>query len=395
SGTVPNTTWGYGKLDLLQAMVKALNLPDPVVRTILSYDRAVLTHQNFTLTSSNKFAVRFTPTTSGKVTGCFVRLRRYADNAITGTGPLQCEIFADAGGLPGSKLGPTVNVPFSQLSTGIVNFIDLLPADVTVAAGTDYHVVLSVSSASDALVIAGDDGGSTSGRSSVWNGSQWSDFADPASGFSGSTATANLRVGSVVTTGQSSQALFAPVLVSPPNESLNQPTTLTLNWNPVQGAASYRLRLSTRLDFTTVELDDSTITGTARQVGPLQTKTTYYWRVKSQSALETSPFSEIRSFTTLTPIPTAYSLKQNFPNPFNAGTIIQYDLPVSGRVELVVFDILGKKVAVLVDQEQAAGSYEIQWNGTSSGGERLATGVYAYRLGSNDYRSVNKLMILK
>lgn len=199
TGSVPNYTWGYGKMNILNAMLKAINPSASAERTTLSYDRQTGNHQNFTLNSSNKFAVRFTPTRTGRLTGVLLQLRRYADNAISGTGPLTCEVFTNASGSPGIKLGSTVTYPFSLLSAGILNYIDMLPANVDVTVGTDYHIVLSVGGQSDALVIAGDDGLGSTGRSSVFNGSAWLRFDDPNSGFTGFAATANLRVRTVVT----------------------------------------------------------------------------------------------------------------------------------------------------------------------------------------------------
>lgn len=199
TGSVPNFTWGYGKMNILNAMLKAIDPSASAVRTTLSYDRQTGNHQNFTLNSSNKFAVRFTPTTTGRLTGVLVQLRTYSQLPISGTGPLVCEVFTNASGFPGTKLGSTVTYPFSLLSAGILNYIDMLPATVDVTAGTDYHIVLSVSGQSDALVIAGDDGLGPTGRSSVFNGSAWLKFDDPNSGFTNFAATANLRVRAVVT----------------------------------------------------------------------------------------------------------------------------------------------------------------------------------------------------
>lgn len=222
TGSVPNFTWGYGKMNILNAMVKAINASASVVRTTLLYDRQTGNNQNFTLNSSNKFAVRFSPATTGRLTGVFVQLRTYSQLPVSGTGPLVCEVFTDASGFPGAKLGSTVTYPFSLLSPGILNYIDMLPAGVNVTAGTDYHIVLSVSGPSDALVIAGDDGLGSTGRSSVFNGSAWLKFDDPNSSFTGFAATANLRVRSVVTS--------VPPLVSV-QEKTNIPAVFELSQN--------------------------------------------------------------------------------------------------------------------------------------------------------------------
>jgi hypothetical protein len=72
--------------------------------------------------------------------------------------------------------------------------------------------------------------------------------------------------------------------------------------------------------------------------------------------------------------PIQYSLSQNYPNPFNPSTTLQYSLPVSGRVKIAIFNILGQQVAELVNSEQSAGWHLVDWNAN------VASGVYAYRL---------------
>jgi len=89
-------------------------------------------------------------------------------------------------------------------------------------------------------------------------------------------------------------------------------------------------------------------------------------------------------------LPTVFALHQNYPNPFNPSTVIRYDLPSDEHVTLVVYDVLGKVVARLIDGKQAAGSYEIPFNGSS-----FASGVYFYRLTAGSFTSVQKMMLMK
>ncbi|MBI1804777.1 MAG: T9SS type A sorting domain-containing protein [Ignavibacteria bacterium] len=90
----------------------------------------------------------------------------------------------------------------------------------------------------------------------------------------------------------------APVLISPVNGATNQATTLTLSWNPSSGAASYRLQVSTGTSFSSLFLDDSTLTTTSRQVSSLAGGITYYWRVNAMNSGGTSPWSTVWSFKT-------------------------------------------------------------------------------------------------
>jgi hypothetical protein len=88
------------------------------------------------------------------------------------------------------------------------------------------------------------------------------------------------------------------------------------------------------------------------------------------------------------PIATSFQLEQNYPNPFNPVTRISFQVPSQADVSLVVYDLLGQKVATLVNEPRAAGTYEVTFNASN-----IPSGVYLYRLTVNG-RSANKTMIL-
>jgi len=89
-------------------------------------------------------------------------------------------------------------------------------------------------------------------------------------------------------------------------------------------------------------------------------------------------------------LPTEYSLKQNYPNPFNPSTVIKYSLAKDGFVNIAVFNLLGEKVATLVNTIQRAGNYEVNFNASS-----LSSGIYFYAMESGDFRSVRKMLLMK
>jgi len=88
--------------------------------------------------------------------------------------------------------------------------------------------------------------------------------------------------------------------------------------------------------------------------------------------------------------PANFVLKHNFPNPFNPQTKIVYNLPIDGFVTLKVFDVLGREVASLVNENKKAGSYEATLDGS-----RLASGVYICKMSSANYSSAMKMLIMK
>ena len=88
--------------------------------------------------------------------------------------------------------------------------------------------------------------------------------------------------------------------------------------------------------------------------------------------------------------PSSFSVKQNYPNPFNPATVISYQLPAAGSVTLKVYDILGKEVATLVNEEESAGNYKVTFNGSN-----LSSGVYFYQLRSGSLTDTKKLILMK
>ena len=97
-------------------------------------------------------------------------------------------------------------------------------------------------------------------------------------------------------------------------------------------------------------------------------------------------------------LPKDFALSQNYPNPFNPSTKIDYQVPVDAKVILEVYNITGQKIIELVNQEQQAGYYSVNFGSSSS---KLASGVYIYRLiatekgSGNNYSSIKKMMLLK
>ncbi|MBD3402733.1 T9SS type A sorting domain-containing protein, partial [candidate division GN15 bacterium] len=94
-------------------------------------------------------------------------------------------------------------------------------------------------------------------------------------------------------------------------------------------------------------------------------------------------------------LPLGFELQQNYPNPFNPTTTIEFSLPSQSRVRLDVYNVLGQRVNTLVDKELSAGSYAVEWNGRNNAGTPVATGVYFYRLTTDEYTSSKKMLLLK
>jgi hypothetical protein len=88
--------------------------------------------------------------------------------------------------------------------------------------------------------------------------------------------------------------------------------------------------------------------------------------------------------------PKEFTLYQNYPNPFNPVTTLRYSIPQNSNVKLVVYDILGKEVVTLVNEEKHGGTYELNWNAVN-----LPSGVYFYQLQAGSFVENKKMVLLK
>ncbi len=94
-------------------------------------------------------------------------------------------------------------------------------------------------------------------------------------------------------------------------------------------------------------------------------------------------------------LPLEFSVKQNYPNPFNPKTTIQYSIPERAHVKVDIYNILGQRVARLVNKTQPAGEYSVIWDGTDESGKAASTGVYFYKVRAGDKVEKKKMVLLK
>ncbi len=95
-------------------------------------------------------------------------------------------------------------------------------------------------------------------------------------------------------------------------------------------------------------------------------------------------------------IPDNIRIDQNYPNPFNPSTVISYELPKSSKVILTIFDSLGQQIAVLINNnEETAGLHQVTWNGRSTNGQRMSSGIYFYRLTADNSTLTKKMVMMK
>jgi len=191
-------------------------------------------------------------------------------------------------------------------------------------------------------------------------------------------------------------------------ETVDQSFTFT--WTPAvdpeDDPLNYQFLLISAADtMLNVTVADTSVTFNAEDIIAMmgtETSVITFWKVFAQDGefstgseprilhLENNVVSIVEAV-----IPTEYQLYQNYPNPFNPTTTIRYDLPEAADIQLTIYDITGRVVNQLAVGSQAAGSYCVRWNGNSTTGLRVSTGVYLCRIQSAAYSEVIKMLYLK
>lgn len=205
------------------------------------------------------------------------------------------------------------------------------------------------------------------------------------------------------------EPLNPPVLISPVNNAVDISLTPTFDWADVMYSTSYRLQVSLSPLFNSYVLN--LLVQSSQYIVPtgvLQGNTYYYWRVGTENGCALFGLnSDVWNFKTTnssgvnlisSEIPSEYKLYQNYPNPFNPATTIKYQ--VAGKksefssqkseVKLVVYDLLGREIATLVNEKQSPGYYEVTFDG-----KNLPSGIYYYKIITEGFTDVKRMVLLK
>jgi hypothetical protein len=194
------------------------------------------------------------------------------------------------------------------------------------------------------------------------------------------------------------------VLDSPASvrDSVRGPQVATLTWDAVADADAYEVQVD-ETDNTFSNLTaDAFVQGTSFAYNVADSQTVF-WRVRAAPKncdYCFGPWAGPQQYTDVqtlasSDIPDSYTLNQNYPNPFNASTVIEFTNKHDGHVTLQVYNILGQNVAILLDDFKPVGKYAITWNGTDSRGNVVPSGMYFYRVTTEDFTAVKKMTLLK
>jgi uncharacterized lipoprotein YddW (UPF0748 family) len=192
---------------------------------------------------------------------------------------------------------------------------------------------------------------------------------------------------------------LSPVLITPAHTSTGVSLTPLFTWFSSENASSYRIQVSTTVQFhdNTFVIDTTTNDTVLQASAPLTPNKIYYWRANAQNTYGTSSWSAGFGFKTTPTLivetdkfPKEYSLEQNYPNPFNPATKIRFSLPHSSFVTLKIYNLLGQEVETLINNYKNEGDYEISFDASD-----LAAGIYVYRLVTEKFSSSKKMVLLK
>ena len=165
----------------------------------------------------------------------------------------------------------------------------------------------------------------------------------------------------------------------------------------------YNELLSQEIDITSITVNDTTLLNILQTLDTdtLLTK----WFVSVSDGVDITESVEEFNLTIidditlgiddLTLLPTKYNLSQNYPNPFNPITTIEFALPKRTKVKLVVYNLQGREIYTLINNNLNVGYHSVQWNGINKFGNQVSSGVYIYMLETSDYGKIQKMVLLK
>ncbi len=275
-------------------------------------------------------------------------------------------------------------------STGIVDYTVRFSQSDVFASFTDYTVTAPTTyKALSAL---------TNGATYYWKVK--GNYADGSS-----TGSNDFTSPFSFTVNTGSPSVVQPLVGGPNNVTVNT-SAPTLSWVlPAKTAANstYEVQLAENPNFQSAKTFSSSKSN--MQVSGLVGGKSYFWKVRSRDGTgNTSYYSgtgqfKVNSSVTAVEekevIPTQFELSQNYPNPFNPSTRIAYALPQNSYVSIKVYDMLGREVKALVNNEMSAGNHSVDWNGDGNNGTKAASGTYVYRITAGNFVAVKKMILIK
>lgn len=179
-----------------------------------------------------------------------------------------------------------------------------------------------------------------------------------------------------------------PVVANTPSDSQSQVSiNPQFTWEESDRAENYFIQISKKEDFSEVEFESTISDPAFSQSAPLEFATIYYWRVRARNIGGQSDWSTTKQFVTEV---RETKINPNYPNPFNSVTTLRYQLSGQENVLIDVFDVTGRRVAVLVNEEQSAGVHFVQMYSAD-----FASGTYLIRFVAGQVTDIQKMAVIK
>ena len=205
---------------------------------------------------------------------------------------------------------------------------------------------------------------------------------------------------------------YGPSMVTgilPEDGSSASDTVITLQWSETDGAVSYNIYISKNVD----ELRSATIgsasfagntTDTTWQLTNIETRREYFWAVDAvgnngirKGEINSVIYGVASSVNdnNNNKMALKYELRQNYPNPFNPETVISFSLAKPGNVDIAIMDVMGRKIKSLLNENKAAGNFNVTWDGLNDADNEVATGIYFARFSTNGQSKMIKMLLVR
>jgi len=394
TGSVPNTEWGHGKLNIFKSLAAAGG------STTLNHK--TYAHDAWTYTSyrnidiDNKQAVKFTATHAGEISGALF----HSHQRFPTTGSVSFEVWTNSSGLPGNKVGSTVPMNCSDIAKNTWNYASLEAVGVNVLASETFHLVMRNTSAS--IVSLSIDSSSFSGNSSNDVGIGWATLTDRDWRM-----RAIVSNNAAVTTSDLIDTSL-PVELSFFNAGIYK-GQMVLKWATESETENQGFRIDRRKSDTEdwKLIADHTKDPKLEGQGNSTSRTDYIYYDKSAKTgvkydyrLTDIPYTDAYApnSVVLEDIEfriEKFTLHKNFPNPFNPATTIGYELPKNSDVQIKIIDVNGREVQSWSHQAQDEGYHEMVWAGVDHAGKPVSAGLYLLTVQAGNNFQSRKLLLLK
>ncbi len=185
-----------------------------------------------------------------------------------------------------------------------------------------------------------------------------------------------------------------------PSNGTTGPCDQTFKWSHLDAVVSYQLQIDTTMTFSEPIRNMTALVETCYVTG-LPAYVQLWWRVRGNYSCgdgvwsDTFGYTEVKDGTQDNDVPQSYFLSRNYPNPFNPETQIEYGLPKGAEVNLWIYNVLGQRVRTLLEEYQAAGHKTVSWDGTDDDGNKVASGIYFYKIQAGEFTDSKKMILMK